>query len=212
MWPLTLPNGRRVHAMRVSSRSRHVRAHLLHPHEKWHEIGSFRASGCEAERAGHRVSFSSRKTRQPTGFTLFFGCGSLSAFELRRARALIEAAGLPCGEDAHDTDAPDSPGHAIALDLFVRDYEPLTSCSLVDAFKTLHPFALRDGDDRRVYVVTLDGLVVVARGPDDLWWRTSYRVLARHRPHGRADSAARRLRWALHFAETLADSGGKNHE
>lgn len=176
MWPLTLPNGWRVHAMRVSSRSRHVRTHLLDSHEKWHEIGS------------------------------------LSAFELRRARALIEAAGLPCGEDAQDADTPDSPGHAIALDLFVRDYEPLTSCALVDVFETLHPFALRDGNDRRVYVVTLDGLVVVARGPDDLWWRTSYRVIARHRLHGRADSAARRLRWALHFAETLADSGGKNHE
>jgi len=52
-----------------------------------------RASGCRAklasrqwrvarsakppERAGQRTSFRSRKTRQPTGFTLFFGCGSV---------------------------------------------------------------------------------------------------------------------------------------
>jgi hypothetical protein len=44
---------------------------------------SIRASGCEAERASRQVSFRSRKTRQPTGFTPFFGCGSGSPCSTR---------------------------------------------------------------------------------------------------------------------------------
>lgn len=176
MWPLQAPNGWRIHAMRRTSRSAHVRKHLLNPQENWNEIST------------------------------------LSAREIRSKRAEVQAAGCPCGPSARDLDAPGSAGHALALDLFVRDYAPVSFLALVEALDGVPALATRDGKERRMYVVTVEGLVVAAAGPDDLWWRTSFRVIARHRPHGRAGSAARRLRWALYFAETLADSGGKNHE
>jgi hypothetical protein len=45
-----------------------------------------RASGCEAERASRKASLRSRKTRQPNGFTPFFGCGGVPVPEGARAR------------------------------------------------------------------------------------------------------------------------------
>jgi len=134
---------------------------------------------------------------------------TLSAYEIRRLRADVEAAGCVCGPLASLHDGPGSAGHAIALDLFVRDYAPVSFLTLIGALEGVNAFAFRDGKERHLYVVSLEGLVVIAAGEGEIRWRTSYRVLVSHRPQARFESIRRRHRRALELASSLARQAGE---
>lgn len=131
---------------------------------------------------------------------------SLSRSVLRTHRENLEAQGCRCGPKAEVEDAPGAPGHAEALELFVRDYQPIAFIALSDALEAPHAWGAFEEEERSFYVVTEDHLVVVCAGSEVLSWRTAYRLTGDHRRRARPEVIHQRHLRALKYTKALARS------